>query len=265
VANAADLKLGAGWALAGNNTALVFNALGNNTRGSNNTATGLFALSANTTGDSNTALGVAALLSNSTGDSNIAIGDGAGFNVTGSNNIHIGNEGVATDTERIRIGTVGTQTATFIAGIRDTVITGDPVVVSAFGQLGEPSSSRRAKEEIQEMGAGSAGLLKLRPVSFRYKGPHSGREQRLQYGLIAEEVAEIYSELVTTNAQGEPTGVRHDVLPAMLLNELQRQQREIAELRAKVQEIDELRAQVRALIGRKAAVAGVRAGNHASV
>ena len=44
------------------------------------------------------------------------------------------------------------------------------------------------------------------------------------------------------------------MLPAMLLNELQRQEREITELRAKVQEIDELRAQVRALIGGKAAV-----------
>jgi hypothetical protein len=48
--------------------------------------------------------------------------------------------------------------------------------------------------------------------------------------------------------------VRYHVLPAMLLNELQRQQREIVELRAKVQEIDELRAQVRAPIGGKAAI-----------
>ena len=48
--------------------------------------------------------------------------------------------------------------------------------------------------------------------------------------------------------------MRYHILPAMLLNELQRQQREILELRAKVQEIDELRAQVQTLVGGKAAV-----------
>jgi hypothetical protein len=67
-------------------------------------------------------------------------------------------------------------------------------------------------------------------------------------------VAEIYPELVVLDKDGQPSGVRYHVLPAMLLNELQRQQREILELRAKVQEIDELRAQVRALVGGKAAV-----------
>jgi hypothetical protein len=162
----------------------------------------------------------------------------------GSNNIHIGNQGTDADTALIRIGTAGIHASTFIAGIRDVVITGNPVVVSAAGQLGEPSSSRRVKEEIQEMGAGSTGLLKLRPVSFRYMAAVDDRERQVQYGLIAEEVAGIYPELVTTNAQGEPTGVRYHVLPAMLLNELQRQQREIGELRA----------QVRALIGGRAAI-----------
>ena len=53
------------------------------------------------------------------------------------------------------------------------------------------------------------------------------RGRQVQYELIAEEVAEIYPELVTTNAQGEPTGVRYHVLPTMLLNELQRQQRQL--------------------------------------
>jgi Chaperone of endosialidase len=99
------------------------------------------------------------------------------------------------------------------------------------------------KQEIRDMEDASAGLLRLRPVSFLYVAAVDDREQRPQYGLIAEEVAEIYPELVTRNAQGEPTGVRYHVLPPMLLNEIQRQQREI----------DELRAQVRALIGAKAA------------
>jgi hypothetical protein len=79
---------------------------------------GKIALFSNTTSNSNTALGTLALFQNTTGSANIAIGAAAEFNVMmGSNNIHIGNEGVATDAGRIRIGTVGIQTATSIAGI----------------------------------------------------------------------------------------------------------------------------------------------------
>jgi Chaperone of endosialidase len=58
------------------------------------------------------------------------------------------------------------------------------------------------------MEGASEGLGKLRPVTFRYKAEHANAPRQLEYGLIAEEVAEIYPELVTTNAQGEPTGVR---------------------------------------------------------
>jgi uncharacterized coiled-coil protein SlyX len=62
----------------------------------------------------------------------------------------------------------------------------------------------------------------------------------------------IYPELVVRDKERQP-GVRYPVLPAMLLNELQRQERRLqaqdAKLAAQQQEIDELRAQVRALIG----------------
>jgi hypothetical protein len=73
---------------------------------------------------------------------------------TGNNNIHIGNLGGA-DTGVIRIGTVGTQTATFIAGIRG-VTTGAAdalaVLIDSTGQLGTTSSSRRVKTEIHDLG-----------------------------------------------------------------------------------------------------------------
>ena len=63
----------------------------------------------------------------------------------------------------------------------------------------------------------------------------------LEYGLIAEEVAEIYPELVVRDTDGQPSGVRYHVLPAMLLNELQRQQRAIE---AQTRLIDELTARL---------------------
>src|SRR5207248_634362 len=98
------------------NTAIGLNALFSNTTGSSNTATGAGALLANTTGGNNTAYGVGALEFHNTGGGNIALGFNAGINLTGSNNIDIGNVGVAGEAAKIRIGTVGTQKATFIAG-----------------------------------------------------------------------------------------------------------------------------------------------------
>jgi len=237
-----------------NNTATGDGALLSNTTGNTNTATGFAALVSNTTGSGNTATGMQALFSNTTGNENTALGFDAGLRVTtGSNNIHIGNQGADTDAALIRIGSV--QTATFIAGIRG-VTTGVndavTVLIDSNGQLGTTSSSRRVKTDILDLGDQSRALHQLRPVSFRYRShPPDGP---VEYGLIAEEVVEIYPDLVVRDSDGQPNGVRYHVLPAMLLNELQRQQREIVELRAKVQEIDELRAQVRALIGGRAAV-----------
>jgi hypothetical protein len=84
------------------------------------------------------------------------------------------------------------------------------------------------------MGARSEGVLKLRPVTFAYKQDRQGVRQ---YGLIAEEVATVYPELVTHTASGEVQGVRYQELIPLLLNEVQRQQRELAELRALVGEL----------------------------
>ncbi len=64
------------------------------------------------------------------------------------------------------------------------------------------------------------GRGKLRPVTFRYKAEPATGSRPIEYGLIAEEVAEIYPELVVLDKDGQPSGVRYHVLPAMLLNEL---------------------------------------------
>ncbi len=242
------------------NTALGFGALRNNTTGGDNTATGSGALASNTTGSDNTALGEGALDSNTTGNGNIAIGIGAGaFVTTGSNNIYIGNLGSSLDTnDTIRIGSQGTNpshTRTFIAGIFGTTLlqAGTPVQVDNDGQLGVALSSRRVKDDIRDMDDASAGLGKLRPVTFRYKAEPATGPRPIEYGLIAEEVAEIYPELVVLDKDGQPSGVRYHVLPAMLLNELQRQQRVID---AQARLLDELTARLSRLEAKGAAAAG---------
>lgn len=52
----------------------------------------------------------------------------------------------------------------------------------------------------------------------------------MQYGLIAEEVAKIYPELVIRDQNGRVDGVRYDELAPMLLNEMQKEHSTVASL-----------------------------------
>ena len=211
------------------NTVIGAQALTLNTTGTYNNAVGAGALASNTTGGRNEAMGVGALSSLHTGSNNIALGFNAGVNFNGaeSDNIDIGDQGVAAESSTIRIGTAGTQTATYIAGINGaTSSSGVAVFVNASGQLGTTTSSARFKDDIQNMGDRTNALMKLRPVRFRYKKDidPSGLEQ---YGLVAEEVAKVYPDLVVYDDQGQPQTVRYHFVNAMLLNEVQKQARQL--------------------------------------
>ena len=145
------------------NTATGVNALRLNMTGNNNTATGFDALSNNTTSGGNTAIGRNALLNHTTGSNNVAVGFGAGaLHETGNANIYVNHVGVATESNTIRIGTQGTQTATFIAGISDTELSGmmsNQVWVDDNGRLGTVSgmiSSRKYKTDVRDMGQAPA-------------------------------------------------------------------------------------------------------------
>ena len=208
------------------NTANGTNALYSNTTGSSNTANGFLALFVNKTGSNNTANGCLALV-NTTGSNNIALGYGSGQGISsGSNNIAIGNNGAAADAGVIRIGTYGTQIATYIAGISGVTASGGVAVyINSNGQLGTLTSSRRFKNDINDMGAVSEKLMNLRPVTFRYKDTAERGTHALQYGLIAEEVAKVYPNLVQYDKAGKPFTVYYHLLVPMLLNELQKEHR----------------------------------------
>jgi trimeric autotransporter adhesin len=242
------------------NTASGAFALLNNTTGSRNTASGVLALSenttgfysvaigyraltANTTGTANTAIGFEALRDNTTGSGNIAIGHIAGWYTTGSNNIMIRNAGVAGESNVLRIGqSSGTLNLeldkAFIHGIRGRT-TGfadaEMVVIDSAGQLGTMSSSRALKQDVQDLGSLADRLLELRPVAFRFK-QHvaSDPATALQFGLIAEEVAEVFPELVVYDDAGKPRTVKYHLLSSLLLGELQKQHGELDELRSRL-------------------------------
>jgi endosialidase-like protein len=218
------------------NTATGFSALQLGQTGNNNTADGATALENNLRGQSNTAVGYHALGSNSDGSSNIALGSDAGLNITGNNNIDIGNEGFGGDSRTIRIGTKQTHRATFIAGIsRATIPTGIPVIVDDSGHLGTITSSARFKEQIQPMDKASEAILSLQPVTFRYK--HDLDPEGIpQFGLVAEEVEKVNPDLVARDEQGKAYTVRYEAVNAMVLNEFLKEHRKVEAQESKIEQ-----------------------------
>jgi hypothetical protein len=192
--------------------------------GTDNTAVGHSAMG-NSFGNANfnTAVGSTALLI-TTGFQNIGIGEQAGRNLTGgSYNIDIGSQGVDSDSGVIRIGDPNPIVKTFVAGVTGVNVSGANVVVNSAGQLGINVSSERFKEDIHDMTEASSGLMRLRPVTFRYKKPYEDGSKPLDYGLIAEEVAQVYPDLVVKGRDGEVETVQYQKLTPMMLNELQKQ------------------------------------------
>ncbi|MGE5209052.1 MAG: tail fiber domain-containing protein [Alphaproteobacteria bacterium] len=213
------------------NTAVGTDALIFNDSGANNTAIGFQTLYFNTQGNTNTAIGVNALV-NSLGSRNVALGAAAGSSLgTGDDNIYVGTGigGSNTESDTIRIGVQGTQTATFIAGISGTSVAGVGVVVDDNGQLGVAPSSRRFKTEIKAMDKASEAILALKPVTFRYKKEIDSHGVP-QFGLVAEDVAKVNPDLIVRDAVGKIYTVRYEAVNAMLLNEFLKEHRKVQQL-----------------------------------
>jgi hypothetical protein len=214
----------------GANTAMGAHALARNVTGSGNTATGNFALNNAVSGASNTACGTASLPNNTTGSNNIALGYSAGLNLTtGNNDIAIGSDGVAGESNTIRLGRQGTQTDTYIAGISGTTVAGGVgVIIDSSGHIGTVVSSEHFKDAIKPMDKASEAILSLQPVTFRYK--HDLDPKGIpQFGLVAEQVAKINPDLVARDEQGRPYSVRYEAVNAMLLNEFLKEHRKVEE------------------------------------
>lgn len=217
-----------------------------NTSGFRNTAMGVNALLKNVSGTNNTAIGIDALFNNVSGTHNVALGQGAGADIgDGSANIMIGSRGVFGDNHTTRIGQF--QSRAFIAGVRDiSPYNGDAVtvVIDSAGQLGTINSSARYKEDINAMGDASERLLSLNPVTFHYKQAYANGEKPVEFGLIAEEVAQVFPELVVFDKDNQPQTVKYRLLSSLLLNELQKQNRELESLSGQVAEIEDLKMQI---------------------
>ena len=176
------------------------------------------------TGSSNTAAGAGSMSSTTSGSNNIAIGAGAGSALTtGNNNICIGTSGITAEANTIRLGNNGTQTATFIAGVRNaTMGTSDAVTVliDSAGQLGTISSSKRFKSNVSALNITdiSSRIQQIEPVSFHY---NSDESQTKQFGLIAEQVESIFPELIIHDKDKQPLTIQYHLMPALLIAAIQ--------------------------------------------
>jgi hypothetical protein len=225
------------------NTAVGSLSLRATTIGSSNTANGSQALFRNTEGESNTANGVQALFNNTTGSNNTANGALAlGRNRTGSGNTALGEQagiGVTTADNVICIGATGTNVSNscFIGQIFGATTSGGTAVfVNGNGKLGTATSSRRFKEEIKPMERASEALFALKPVTFRYK---KGIDPQgiPQFGLVAEDVEKVKSDLVVRDKEGKPYSVRYESVNAMLLNEFLKEHRKVEEQEASITQL----------------------------
>jgi hypothetical protein len=228
-----------------NNVAVGSWAAGNNIDGNENIAVGDASLYNNLNGSNNVAIGQWALGNNQIGSNNIAIGNSAGYNNFAgySNNVDIANEGSSEDNGVVRIGTAGQQQFIYLSGVYGVATglgNGVDVMVDSNGQLGVKNSSIRFKEDVRDMADASSGILLLRPVTYRYKQAYADGSKPIDYGLIAEEVAEVYPDLVARSANGQIVTVQYQKLTPMLLNELQKQHRQLEQQQ---QTIDQLKAQ----------------------
>src|SRR4029453_14047900 len=115
-----------------------------------------------------------------------------------------------------------------------------PVLVHPRGQLGTMSASRGFKKEIKPMDQTSEAILGLKPVTSHYKSDSKGTAQ---FGLIAEEVAQMHPGLVVRDENGEIYTVRYEAVNAMLLNEFLKEHRQVQELQADVVQLKSTVAQ----------------------
>src|SRR5256885_11730088 len=95
------------------------------------------------------------------------------------------------------------------------------------------------------MDKASETILALKPVTFHYKSDNTNIPQ---FGLIAEDVAEVNPDLIVRDKNGDIYTVRYDAVNAMLLNEFLKEHKKVEEQARETREqknvINQLKASV---------------------
>ena len=84
------------------------------------------------------------------------------------------------------------------------------------------------------MNSTSEAILALKPVTFHYKSDNTNTPQ---FGLIAEEVAEVNPNLIVRDENGDIYTVRYDAVNAMLLNEFLKEHKKVEQQQAVISQL----------------------------
>ena len=107
----------------------------------------------------------------------------------------------------------------------ENVLTADNVGNLILNGALTENSSLRYKENIQSVGSVLDSVETLRAVTYNKIG-----QDQTEFGLIAEEVAEVYPEIVNYDEAGRPDGINYTRLSAILLKAVQELSEKIKKL-----------------------------------
>lgn len=99
--------------------------------------------------------------------------------------------------------------------------------IDSAGLVHKVSSSARYKENIRALEIDTTTLYDLKPSTFN----HKVTPEKVDFGLIAEEVEKFVPELVSYNEKGQVESVKYSLLSVLLLQELKKLRQEINKLK----------------------------------
>lgn len=94
------------------------------------------------------------------------------------------------------------------------------------------TSAKRCKRNVRPLGSQLAKITQLKPVNFNWK-----KDNTEDIGFIAEDINEIYPDLVSWEENGEIHGVKYTKFTSILVKALQEQQLMIDELKDEVEKL----------------------------
>ena len=133
----------------------------------------------------------------------------------------VGANKIALYTDNIAIGTTATappSSGILVAGnIKATGLgtgTGTTLVLTSGNLIVANTSSKKFKDNIKPIQK-EIDLSKLNTVQFNYK-----EEKAICYGMIAEELYELYPEFVNLDEEGEPFSINYQMFIPILIKEI---------------------------------------------
>ncbi len=150
----------------------------------------------------------------------ISINNGCLYALSNNDNVGIG----TTDPQQT-LDVNGTVRLNLPSGLGYTRL----VQANSDGDLGIPSASKRYMKNIRRPEIDPEEVLKLHPVRFEWEATDEE-----DIGLVAEDVEEIFPDLVIHDGEGNPDAVKYDRVVLYLLELVKAQQQKISALENKI-------------------------------